>query len=177
LVDGWQSLIEEGLADGFVSVNGRTIDRDGSLVGTPFTGTLDTDNVTFRYRYRIHGDTVSLSRTDVVRRYPFPYPHVREGTEATAFNRVARRYKIRFLDQPVAVKDYQPQGLTARTRAERVADPRPWLLYYWEAVRFPRWIPLLTRLKFALNCLRFGARRLAYRPDPASPTEAAERSA
>ena len=155
LIDGWK-----GLGDGFVSVNGRTIDPDGNLVGTPFTGPIDTDSFTLLYRHRIHGDTVSLARTDIVRRYPFPYPEVRGGSEATAFNRVARRYKIRFLDEPVAVKEYQLEGLTARSRAERMADPRPWLLYYWEAFTFPRWVPLRTRAKFGLNCLRFGARRL-----------------
>ena len=41
-----------------------------------------------------------------------------------------------------------------------VADPEPWLAYYWDALTFPAWVPLPTRAKFALNCVRFGARAL-----------------
>jgi glycosyltransferase involved in cell wall biosynthesis len=155
LVDGWS-----GLDDRFVSVNGRLVCKDGSLVGTPFDGPLDTDSFLYQYRYRIVGDTIGLARTEIVRRYPFPYAESRSATEALAFNRIARRYLTRFIDDPIAVVNYQPDGLSARSRAELLADPRPWLLYYWEALTFPRWIPIATRAKFALNCLRFGARRL-----------------
>jgi hypothetical protein len=65
------------------------------------------------------------------------------------------------LAEPVAVVDYQPDGLSARSRAETVADPRPLLVYNWEAAVFPRWLPLRTRARFAANCVRFGARTIA----------------
>jgi glycosyltransferase involved in cell wall biosynthesis len=155
LVDGW-----EGLDDRFVSVNGRAVDPRGSLVGSPFAGPLDTDSFSYAYRHKITGDTVSLSRTEIVRRYPFPYAESRSGPEGTAFNRVARRYLIHYIEDPVAIVDYQTEGLAARGRTERLADPRPWLLYYWEALTFPRWVPLEARAKFALNCIRFGTRRM-----------------
>jgi hypothetical protein len=45
-----------------------------------------------------------------------------------AFNRIARRYKTRFLSDPVGIVDYQPGSLSRRDRSERLADPRPWLL-------------------------------------------------
>jgi glycosyltransferase involved in cell wall biosynthesis len=160
LVDGWQ-----GLDDHFASVNGRALRPDGTLVGTPFHGTIDVDSFSLFYRHRIVGDTAGLARTDVVRRFPFPYAESRAAPEALAFNRIARHYKTRFLSEPVVIVDYQPDGLSERSRAERLADPRPWLLYYWEALTFPRWVPARTRLKFALNCIRFGARRLVTSAD------------
>jgi glycosyltransferase involved in cell wall biosynthesis len=166
LPDGLERLVEgwRGLDDGFASVNGRTVTPDGNLNGTAFTGPIDADSFTLFYRHRIVGDTAGLARTDVVRRFPFPYAESHTGPEATAFNRIARRYKTRFLSEPVAIVDYQATGLSARNRAERLADPRPWLLYYWEAFTFPRWVPLRTRAKFGLNCVRFGARRLLTPP-------------
>jgi glycosyltransferase involved in cell wall biosynthesis len=166
LRDGLERLTEEwrDLDDGFASVNGRAIDPDGGLVGPPFEGTIDVDSFTLLYRYGIAGDTAGLARTEIVRRFPFPYAESRAAPEATAFNRIARHYKTRFLSEPVVIVDYQPGGLSGRDRSERLADPRPWLLYYWEAFTFPRWVPLHTRAKFALNCIRFGTRRLLTTP-------------
>jgi glycosyltransferase involved in cell wall biosynthesis len=158
LLDGWS-----GLDDRWVSVNGRTIRPNGELNGPPFTDTLDIDSMSYWYRRRLAGDTAGLSRTDVVRRYPFPYATSRSAPEAIAFNRIARRYLTRFLPEPVAVVDYQPDGLSARSRAETVADPRPLLVYNWEAAVFPRWLPLRARARFAANCVRFGARTIADR--------------
>jgi glycosyltransferase involved in cell wall biosynthesis len=67
LLDGWS-----GLDARWVSVNGRTIRPNGELNGLPFSNTLDIDSMSYSYRRRLAGDTAGLSRTDVVRRYPFP---------------------------------------------------------------------------------------------------------
>lgn len=169
LVDGWA-----GLDDRFVSVNGRTVRPDGSLVGPPFRGHIDTDSFSYWYRYKLPGDTIGLARTEVVRRYPFPYATSRSATEALAFNRIARRYLTHFIDAEIAVVDYQPDGLSARTRREVNADPLPWFVYYWEALTFPRWVPLSMRARFAVNCLRFGVRSLAARSRPGDSSEDSE---
>jgi glycosyltransferase involved in cell wall biosynthesis len=158
LLDGWS-----GLDDRWVSVNGRTMTPNGDLNGPPFTDVLDIDSMSYWYRRRLAGDTAGLSRTDIVRRYPFPYATWRSAPEAIAFNRIARRYLTRFLPEPVAIVDYQPDGLSARSRAESVAEPRPHLVYNWEAALFPRWLPLRVRARFAANCVRFGARTIAHR--------------
>jgi len=158
LIDEWRSLDEK-----FVSVNGRLVTPDGRLNGPPFVGPLDTDSFSYWYRYKLAGDTIGLARTEIMRRHPFPYADSLGAPEALAFNRIARRYLTRFIDEPVAVVDFQPDGLTARSRAEVLAEPRPWLVYYWEALTFPKWVPLATRAKFALNCVRFGARTILGR--------------
>lgn len=165
LPDGLGRLVREwdALDERFVSVNGRLVTPDGRTHGPPFAGPLDTDSFSFWYRHKLVGDTIGLARTEIVRRYPFPHAESRGAPEALAFNRTARRYLTRFIDDPIAVADYQPDGLSARTRSEVLAEPRPWLDYYWEALTFPKWVPLATRTKFALNCLRFGVRTLARR--------------
>ena len=99
---------------------------NGSLVGPPFRGHIDTDS--FSYRYRLPGDTIGLARTEVVRSYPFPYATSRSATEALAFNRITRRYPTHFIDAEIAVVDYQPDGLSARTGREVNADPLPWFV-------------------------------------------------
>ena len=124
---------------------------------------VDTDSFSYWYRHKIVCDTIGLARTEIVRRHPFPYAESRGAPEALAFNRIARRYLTRFIDDPIAIVDFQPDGLTARPRSEVLAEPKPWLAYYWEALTFPRWVPLSTRTKFALNCVRFGARTILGR--------------
>jgi glycosyltransferase involved in cell wall biosynthesis len=168
LPGGLARLVEEWrhLDDRFVSVNGRLVRPDGSLVGSPSPRSLDTDSFSYWYRYQLAVDTIGLARTEIVRRYPFPYAKSRGAPEALAFNRIARRYLTRYIDDPIAVADYQPDGLTARGRDEVLADPEPWLVYYWEALRFPARVPTATRAKFALNCVRFGARALLGRLRP-----------
>jgi len=146
-----------------VSVNGRLVAPDGSLHGRPFDRTLDIDSFSYWYRYKLAADTIGLARTEIVRRYPFPFAESRGAPEALAFNRIARRYLTRFIADPIAVADYQPDGLSAQSRGEILADPEPWLAYYWEALTFPRSVPLRTRAKFALNCVRFGARTVVQR--------------
>jgi glycosyltransferase involved in cell wall biosynthesis len=158
LVDEWRGLDER-----FVSVNGRLVTPDGSLHGPPFAGPLDTNSFSYWYRHGLAADTIGLARTEIMRRHPFPFAESRGAPEALAFNRIARRYLTRFIDEPIAVVDYQPDGLTARSRGEVLADPEPWLAYYWEALTFPAWVPPATRAKFALNCVRFGVRTILRR--------------
>jgi glycosyltransferase involved in cell wall biosynthesis len=158
LTDEWS-----GLDNRWASVNGRMVRTDGSLNGPPFERVLDVDSVSYWYRYKLAGDTTGLMRADVLRRYPFPYAESRYAPQALAFNRIARRYLTRFLPTPVAVVEYQPDGLSARRRKEVVADPEPLLVYNWEALLFPKWLPVATRARFAANCVRFGLRTLAAR--------------
>jgi glycosyltransferase involved in cell wall biosynthesis len=155
LVAGW-----EGLDERFVSVNGRTVKPDGGLNGPPFTGVLDADSFSYWYRHRLAGDTIGLARAAIVKRFPFPYATSRSATEALAFNRIARHYLTRFIADEIAVVDYQPDGLSARSDRELAEDPIPWLVYYWEALTFPKWVPLDMRARFAVNCLRYGLRSL-----------------
>jgi len=165
LPEGLARLVSEwsDLDDRFVSVNGRLVTPDGRLHGPPSPGPVDTDSFSYWYRHKIVCDTIGLARTEIVRRHPFPYAESRGAPEALAFNRIARRYLTRFIDDPIAIVDFQPDGLTARPRSEVLAEPKPWLAYYWEALTFPRWVPLSTRTKFALNCVRFGARTILGR--------------
>jgi glycosyltransferase involved in cell wall biosynthesis len=158
LTDEWR-----GLDDRWASVNARMVRSDGNVNGPPLDRVLDMDSVSYWYRYKLAGDTTGLMRTDVIRRYPFPYAESRYAPQALAFNRIARRYLTRFLPIPVAVVDYQPDGLSATHRNDVIADPEPLFIYNWEALLFPKWLPVATRAKFAANCVRFGSRTLAAR--------------
>jgi glycosyltransferase involved in cell wall biosynthesis len=153
LTEGWT-----GLDDRFVSVNARMVTPNGELNGSPLERTLEIDSLSYWYGRGIYGDTIGLARTDIVRRYPFPYAHSRSAPEALAFNRMARRYLTRFLPEPAAVVDYQPDGLSGRSHRDAVADAWPWCVFFWEAFTFPKPLPVSTRAKFGVRCAQFGSR-------------------
>jgi glycosyltransferase involved in cell wall biosynthesis len=92
LPDGLARLVREwdALDKRFVSVNGRLVTPDGRTHGPRFGGPLDTDSFSFLYRHKLVGDTIGLARTEIVRRYPFPYAESRGAPEALAFNGRAR---------------------------------------------------------------------------------------
>jgi hypothetical protein len=120
-----------------------------------------------RVRYGVGGDKFEVFRRDVLAAFPFPTDLGRFVTEALVWNRISRRYRHRWIDRPVAVKEYRPGGLTersARVRAESWPAAR---LFYLEAAAMGPGLPLPYLLRSYVNYGRFslhggfGPRRIA----------------
>ena len=82
-------------------------DRDGRPVGDPFPADrIDGTSLDLRYRWRVTGDKWGFVRTDVLREFPFPEtPGVRFVTETVVWDRIARRYVTRFVNEALKVYD------------------------------------------------------------------------
>lgn len=99
----------------FCAVVGNKVNFDKQVVGTPCNyEILDTDFLSYRNRYHIIGDRAEVVRTSVMREYPFPeFEGENFCTEAVVWNRMAQKYKARYVNEDFYICEYQPDGLTA----------------------------------------------------------------
>lgn len=141
----------------YAGVAGLCAFPSGEIVGNRFPqDVLDSDSVEIRVRYRIKGDKCEVWRTAVLREFPFPEDLGRFVTEALVWNRIAQFYKLRYVNEAWMVKEYQPEGLSARSVGLRASSPHAARLYYKEFAESDRRdIPVLRRLREYANYTRF----------------------
>ena len=100
----WDSIPEDERAR-FSSVTGLCVDQEGRLVGDKFPrDVLDSDPLEIRYRYRVRGEKWGFTRTEVLAEFPFP--EVLPGQyvpEGIVWSQIARRYKTRYVNEPLRI--------------------------------------------------------------------------
>jgi glycosyltransferase involved in cell wall biosynthesis len=156
--DTWQTIGEDE-RDSFCGIVALCLDTTGAVNGDRFPGdVLDTDYTELRSRYRVRGDKIGCMRIDVARRFPHPTfeGERRRVYTATVLRRIAREYQCRCVNRPVAVVDYQPDGMSAGGMALMVASPRSAKLYMLETLLDDD-LGFLTRLKHYAHHVRFAA--------------------
>lgn len=128
----WDSVPVARFAS-FSGVAGLCVDASGDLIGDRFpTEPLDVTYVDLQ-RLGVRGDKAGCGRVDPMRLIPFP---VIEGErmviEAIVYRRMARHYLIRCFNEPTTVKEYQPTGLSATSRAIYLNNPKTVKLLFAE---------------------------------------------
>lgn len=89
-----------------------------------------------------------------VARVSFPeFQGERFCPEQLVWFRIARRYKLRYVNKPIYIAEYQPDGITAGITRARMKSPSASMLTYAELTECP--VPLKTRVKAAINFWRF----------------------
>jgi len=143
---------------GVAGLVGLRADPAGVVIGDRFPeGAPARDLGTISFRERVGGDKAEVVRLEVLKRYPFP---VFEGErflgEGVVWHRMALD-GLRFatVNDPFYLCDYRPDGLSARSLALRIGNPRGTLLYYGESLRLD--LPTGALLRQALNLARFAA--------------------
>lgn len=102
----------------------------GSLIPNPI---LDADYLSFRYKYKAKGDYADIVKTDVMKENMFPvYQGEKFCTEAVVFNRMAKKYKCRYINCPLRITEYLPNGLTDTYAKIMKESPNYSMLYYKE---------------------------------------------
>lgn len=93
-------------------------------------------------------------RTAVLREHPFPdHPGERFCPEGLVWNRIARRYRSRFIDRALRVYHDTADNLSSRATALRHQSPKGTSQYYAEMMLLP--LPMKLRLRAAVNYWRF----------------------
>jgi len=153
----WWGTIPEAEQGRFAGVAGLCMSPSGEVIGTRFPHeVLDSDSVEIRVRHRVRGDKCEVWRTDVLREYPFPEDLGRFVTEGLVWNRIARRYKVRFVNEVWKITEYQHDGLSAKSLELRAGSPRAAMVYYKEFAETSEVkIPILRRLREYANYTRF----------------------
>jgi glycosyltransferase involved in cell wall biosynthesis len=151
----WQQ-IPEAERSRFVGLTGLCVAEDGRIIGDRYpTDPFDSDPIECCTRIKIKGDKKGFLRTDVLRQFPFPEDLGRFVPEGIVWNRIARQFKTRYLNEVWAVVEYRADGLTAHSVSTRVKSPNAALLYYKELLGCGRALPLTSRIRNSANLLRF----------------------
>lgn len=152
----WNSIPKKE-RDQWAGVVGLYAYPSGKVVGTPFPAdVLDSNAIEIRTKYRVKGDNFGANRVDVLRMYSFPEEMGKFVPESLVWNRIARRYKLRFVNEVWAFTEYQPDGLSAKSLYIRARSPYAARLYYKEFCELTGiYIPLIERLKGYANFVRY----------------------
>jgi glycosyltransferase involved in cell wall biosynthesis len=131
----WDTIPEPGRS-GFAGVAGLCVDQAGEVIGTRFPAdVLDSDYLEIRARYGVKGDKAGFATTASVLEFPFPeLAGERFVTEALVYNRIARRYRVRFVNEVMMVKEYRPEGLSSRAKIVLARSPVSTRMYHAEAI-------------------------------------------
>lgn len=152
MVETWESIPAER-RDGFANVEGLRVDAAGNLVGERFPADVyDSNTFELEALHGIHGDTIGMYRTDVLRQFPFPEDLGWHITPSLVWNRIAARFQTRFTNRIWAYTDYQDTGLSARDTELRLRFPRAQLAYWSEIAAMPR--PMTRKTRFRANANR-----------------------
>lgn len=115
---------------------------------------LDATTIDIRHHYHVTGDMKEVFRTEVLREFPFPeFQGERFCPEQLVWFRIAHHYKLRYVNKPIYIAEYQPDGITAGITRARMESPSASMLTYAELTECP--VPLKVRIKAAINFWRF----------------------
>ena len=120
--DVWHS-IPAGQRERFVGITGVCVDVDGEVTGSLPRDPMDSDPIDLKLR-NLKGERWGVQRNDVLREFPFPTDLGKFVTESLVWNRIASRYRTRYVNQPLILKEYQADGLTLHSVRNRVRSPR-----------------------------------------------------
>lgn len=147
----------------------KSIESDNSLTGLAYNRAyfngeviggavdyeqLDCSLLDYRYKYKVRGDKAEIYKTAIFKLYSFP---VIEGekfcTEAMVCNRIALKYKLRYINKSIYYCEYLSDGLSAASIKSRMRSCKTAKMYYQELFSMP--IPTLYKIKAAINYIRF----------------------
>lgn len=150
----WNSIPETAQA-GFVGVVGLCSYKTGEIIGSRFPQDIfDSDVIDLRFRYKVQGEKNGVLRTDVVLEFPFPEDIGKFIGESIVWNRMAKKYKTRFVNEVLTIKEFQQGGLTDKGRLIQIRNTRASLLSARELISLGSRLPLKPRVRAYVNYVR-----------------------
>lgn len=154
----WQT-IPDGEKTHFAGVEGLCAQLDSKKIsGDKFPqDVLDSDYLETRHRLHIGGDKKNAIRTDVLKAFPFPRiegeKHIRESV---VWNRIARHYKFRYINEIIQYIEYQPGGLSTGVFWNRINNPQGFLLAHQEMINdFSNYLTTKERYREMVKYVRY----------------------
>lgn len=135
---------------------------DHSIAGDRFPQDIfDSDYLELRLKLHISGDKKNAIRTDVLREFPFPlFKGEKDIRESIIWNRMAKKYKFRYINEIIEIIEYQPDGLSAGAFWRRLRSPQSYQLTYQELAndyadyysRRQNFKTMAKYIRFSLHC-------------------------
>lgn len=153
VVELWHTIKDD---DEFAGVCGLDGDLQGRVIGSGLPkAMIDASALKIRNLYHVTGDMKEVFRTSVLREFPFPeVAGERFCPEALVWNRIAQKYKLRYLNKIIYTVDYQPSGITSQIVRARMQSPVASMMTYAEMTTF-RDVLIRIRVRAAINYWRF----------------------
>jgi len=131
----WDAIPDEQ-KDGFAGVEGLCVDIQGRVSRDRYPkDVMDSDYLTIVKKCNIMGDKKNAIRTDVLRQFPYPHfkgeRHIRDDL---IWKRISMHYKFRYINEPIQIIEYQPDGLSADVFSMRMRNPQGFRFYYLEEI-------------------------------------------
>ena len=128
---------------------------DGRIIGNGLPqNTIDCNSIEIRNKYYVTGDMSEVFRTDVMKEFPFPEIEGEKFCpEVLVWNRIAQKYKLRYINKIIYTAEYQQEGLTSNIVKIRMKSPIASMMCYAEMNRLN--IPFAQKIKAAINYWRF----------------------
>lgn len=128
---------------------------DEGIIGSGLSvDSIDCNAIDIRYKYGVTGDMKEVFRTEVLEEFPFPEIDGESFCpEALVWNRIAKKYMLRYINKPIYVAEYQEGGITVGITRVRMNSPIATIMCYAELQQTV--IPFFQKLKAAINYWRF----------------------
>lgn len=165
MAKAWQA-IPAGERDGFSGVTCLCRSDTGTVLegGLPAEH-LDGHPFTVLAQLGRTAEMWGFHRTEILRAHPFPdFPGERFCPEGLIWNRIALRYRSRFINRALRVYHDSADNLSSRATVLRQQSPRGTSIYYAEMMMLD--LPLMLRLRAAANYWRFTQARWPLNTTP-----------
>lgn len=152
----WDS-IPNNEKQNFAGIAGLCMNTLDNLIGTRFPKDIvDSNSIEIRIRYNVKGDKTNCYRADLLRENLCPiFEGERRVPTSLLFNRLARFYKTRFVNEIWVVKDYLADGITKNLKALVLKSPHTTRLFHQEILRYHPNTPFKKKIFSAVNYVRY----------------------
>lgn len=153
LLDKYYQQIKDD--DRFAGVSGYRCLPDGADVyKKPEQEVFDCTNIEYSYKYSHLGGKAEAYKTAIMRQYPFPdIEGEKFCAESLVWNRIAKKYMLRFFNKHIYIWNYLPDGLTKGMIKNRRNSTTYAMMGYAELL--PTNIPFKWKIRAAINYWRF----------------------
>lgn len=106
----WQAIPPQRRQE-YAGVTALRQDLQGRLVGTLFPAEVfDSNSAEIRFKYGIRGEKWGFQRTEILRQFPYPKLPKLYVPPSVVWWRIARQYRIRYVNEVLRLYDVPPQG-------------------------------------------------------------------
>ncbi|MBI0577957.1 glycosyltransferase family 2 protein [Neobacillus cucumis] len=152
LVNYWNSLENKERYSGLCYLSQT---KEGNLIGTDFPeDEMDSNLISIYYVHNVKGDKGIMFKTSVLKENMFPiFEDEHFLTESVLYAKIGLKYKTRFINKILEIKEYQPNGLSSKYRALMKNNPKGALLNYKTLLLYK--LKGILKIKTYIQFIRF----------------------